>query len=139
MKQVDEFLHGTTAQQRQAERGFGERLKLFVKVLSQRCKCLAAGVPRIAMAEGDNRTYFFMAGSFGDLCPDFVGQIVGAMHGREDTRPKETGWETVTLVQCLWPSRMTAQRMSPCGVIYTLRAIPMKVWNAIPTDTKDRC
>jgi len=85
----------------------------------------------------EGRTYF-QAGSFGDLYPDFLQQMVGAMHGREDVIPPEIEWGDVTAARCLWPSRTSAREMNPCGVLYTLRAIPMRLWHQIPTDAKDR-
>ena len=58
------------------------------------------------------------------------------MHGREEVIPAETPWGDVTAARCLWPSRKTALTMNPCGVMYSLRAIPMRLWNDIPACAK---
>jgi hypothetical protein len=85
----------------------------------------------------DNRVYF-MAGSFGDCQADFLQQMVGAMHGRDARIARPLCWSEVAAARCLWPSRGTAKEMNPLGVMASLRAIPMEVWQTIPPDAKNR-
>lgn len=41
-------------------------------------------------------------------------------------------------MKCLWPSTVTAQSMLPSGVINSLRNIPMKYWETIPSEARRR-
>jgi hypothetical protein len=79
-----------------------------------------------------------MAGSFGDLQPDFVLQMLQAVHGKSENISKDTGWDAIEGIRCLWPSRDTARSMNPDPLANNMRAMTEKHWNTIPQKARER-
>jgi hypothetical protein len=78
---------------------------------------------------------YSMAGSVGDLRPDFMLQMYQAMNGITSTIPEDTPWEDVNgQIRSLWPSRSTAKTM----VMTSARAMPLHHWNTIPALAKQQ-
>lgn len=75
-----------------------------------------------------------LAGSFGNVGPDFLLQMHRAMLGTHEPAPKKTPWAEVENLglRCLWPSRRTALSMNFHSLINNVRAMPMKYWKTIP-------
>ena len=81
------------------------------------------------------------AGSFGDVSPAFLRQMYHVMESGNipHVSKEEPSWEEVpSAMKCLWPSTVTAQSMLPSGVINSLRNIPMKYWETIPSEARRR-
>jgi hypothetical protein len=102
-----------------------------------------------------------MAGSMGNIKPDFILQMHQAMHGIDDPVPKKrktgtripsvdtssnqdtdeitvTDWDQVEDIglRCLWPSRQTALSMNFQAIINIQRAIPYSFWKTIKDKAK---
>jgi hypothetical protein len=78
---------------------------------------------------------YSMAGSVGDLRPDFMLQMYKAMNGITSTVSEDTPWEEVNgQIRSLWPSRSTAKTM----VMTSARAMPLHHWNTIPAFAKQQ-
>lgn len=81
------------------------------------------------------------AGSFGDVSPTFLRQMYHVMSSGNipHVSGRQPSWEEVpSAMKCLWPSTVTAQSMLPSGVINSLRNIPMKYWETIPSEARRR-
>jgi hypothetical protein len=79
-----------------------------------------------------------MAGSFGDLQPDFVLQMHQAMHGKNENAPKDTEWDDIEGIRCLWPSRDTARSMNLDALVNNMRAMAKNHWDTIPEKARER-
>jgi hypothetical protein len=79
-----------------------------------------------------------MAGSFGDLQPDFLLQMLQAMHGKNESAPKDTAWDEIDGIRCLWPSRDTARSMNPDALANNMRAMAERHWDTIPEKARER-
>jgi hypothetical protein len=104
-----------------------------------------------------------MAGSMGNIKPDFIIQMHEAMHGIDNPvskkkKKKKTGmrvsvetaphqdtdkitdtdWDQVEDLglRCLWPSRQTALSMHFQSIIGSMRAIPLSFWKTIKEKAK---
>jgi len=88
-------------------------------------------------------TLYAMAGSFGNLWPDFLMQMKMAMQGQlhSSTKPGRSlaAWDEVTGVQCLWPSCQTALSSYHLRAIAgCMRAMPLSHWRNIPPESRRR-
>jgi hypothetical protein len=81
----------------------------------------------------DSANVYGMAGSFGDLTPRFMQQMLQAMHGSAKILATSMDWENVGPFHALWPSCTTALGMDLHGLISSLRSIPPNVYSEYTT------
>lgn len=92
-------------------------------------------------------TLYAMAGSFGNLWPDFLMQMKCAMQGLLPNRSSTSAaaarspaaWDEVEGVQCLWPSCQTALSFYHLRAIAScMRPMPLSHWRCIPWSARRR-
>jgi len=94
-----------------------------------------------AETRDDSDTMMYaMAGSMGNLKPDFLLQMKHAMHGKPFHTPKgkEWDWDDVDGVRCLWPSRQTALSSRYWALVDSMRPMPISHWKTIPKTARCR-
>ena len=86
-------------------------------------------------------TLYAMAGSFGNLWPEFLLQMKQAIQGKVPawTPKHKPSWNDVDGLQCLWPSCETALSSYHLqAIVGSMRAMPLAHWRSIPKDARRR-
>ena len=125
---------GRNAASKKELRGGWVQLSNAVKGLLEELGCDAE-----TRDDSDSMMYA-MAGSMGNLKPDFLLQMKHAMHGKHFHTPKgkEWVWDDVDGVRCLWPSRQTALSSRYSALVDSMRPMPISHWKTIPGTARRR-